>query len=86
VADDIVERLRVMYVCDDHTYAELEEFALRNDAADIIERLQAERKAIDALHQPDAAPEHDPQCIACHRFWPCPTHLTLHPEEARRER
>jgi len=49
VSSDIVERLRVMYVCDDHTYAELEEFALRNDAADIIERLQAERDAERAL-------------------------------------
>lgn len=41
-------------------------------------RLRAEHDAlrakIDALlvmHQPDAAPEHDPQCLACGQFWPC---------------
>ncbi len=45
-----------------------------------IERLQAVLDAIDALHQPDAAPEHDPQCTACRRFWPCRTHVLLHPE------
>jgi hypothetical protein len=52
----------------------------RRELLDEIERLRAERDAIDALHQPDAAPEHDPQCTACRRFWPCQTHRLLHPE------
>lgn len=51
-----------------------------------VMRLRAERNVIDGLHQPDVAPEYDPQCLACRCFWPCRTHLLLHPKGGRRER
>lgn len=41
-SDDIVKRLQVDYVCDEHTWKELEEFALRNEAADVIKARDAE--------------------------------------------
>lgn len=47
-----------------------------------IDKLQAERDAIDALHQPIGKPA---GCGACWKRWPCQTHVLLHPEEARRE-
>jgi hypothetical protein len=47
-----------------------------------IERLRAERDAIDALHQPWT--EGDNWCKTCDVAWPCMTARLLHPEEARR--
>ena len=46
-----------------------------------IERLQAIVTTVDDLHSPRLA--HD-TCLACDCNWPCPTHLLIHPEEARR--
>ena len=48
---------------------------------DEIERLQAIVATVDDLHSPRLA--HD-TCLACDHNWPCPTHLLIHPEEARR--
>ena len=48
---------------------------------DEIERLQAIVATVDDLHSCRLA--HD-TCLACYRDWPCPTHLLIHPEEARR--
>ena len=45
-----------------------------------IERLRAERDAIDALHQPIIVGA----CRQCNCTWPCQTHVLLHPKEARR--
>jgi len=52
-----------------------------------IERLRAERDAIDALHQPDPdyySPRGRQMCLNCDLEWPCPTYELLHPKEARR--
>jgi hypothetical protein len=73
VSGDIVERLRLLgsidcpYGCD----------VVGNPAADEIERLRAERDAIDALHQPIGKPA---GCCSCWKSWPCKTHRLLHPE------
>ncbi len=50
---------------------------VRCEAADEIERLRAERDAIDALHQPIGKPA---GCCSCWKSWPCKTHRLLHPE------
>lgn len=57
--------------------AEADARAMRDE----IERLQAIVAIVDDLHSPRLA--HD-TCLACYRDWPCPTHLLIHPEEARR--
>lgn len=49
-SDDIVKRLQVDYVCDEHTWKELEEFALRNEAADVIKARDAEIERLRAEH------------------------------------
>lgn len=53
MSDDIVRRLQVDYVVDEHTWEELEQFALRNEAADAIkardEKIAHMRTAGDAL-------------------------------------
>lgn len=51
-----------------------------------VQRLRAEREAIDALHQPVTSGEDDEVCDECVFFWPCRTHVLLHPEEASHER
>jgi hypothetical protein len=80
------DKLRVDYVCDDHTYAELDAFAIRNEAADLFD-------AIDALHQPDPqtgvcseCAQSDGATTSGYTEGPCDTYRLLHPEEARRER
>ncbi len=50
-----------------------------------IDKLQAERDAVDALHQPEHSIS-GTYCCLCIELWPCETHVLLHPEEARRER
>lgn len=50
-----------------------------------IERLRAERDAIDTLHHPVPSGKDDEVCNNCGCFWPCTTHSLLHPKEARRE-
>jgi len=37
--------------------------------------------AINALHHPVPSGKGDEVCTACASFWPCRTHLLLHPEE-----
>lgn len=49
-----------------------------------VERLRADRDDIDAIHYPVPSGKHDEVCNHCIGFWPCTTHLLLHPEEARR--
>ena len=44
---DLVERLRVDYVCDEHTWQELESFHVRNEAADEITRLRQRVRDLD---------------------------------------
>lgn len=46
-----------------------------------IERLRAIVTSVNDLHSLRLA--HD-TCLACDHNWPCPTHLLIHPEEARR--
>jgi hypothetical protein len=89
VSGDIVERLR------DHLHmtptgeirlstglAELFGVGcVRCEAADEIERLLAERDAIDALHQPEAQFDREWCCVCFTEPWPCKTHVLLHPEE-----
>lgn len=90
MADDIVERLRA--VSERYRYNTPQHLAENIDAAaDEIERLQAEverlraeREDIDAIHYPVPSGKHDEVCNHCIGFWPCTTHLLLHPEEARR--
>lgn len=75
MADDIVTRLYCSYAdppCESCTFC-----AARAE----IERLQAIVTTVDDLHSPRLA--HD-TCLACDHNWPCPTHLLIHPEEARR--
>lgn len=81
--DDIVERLRQV-----HQTVPIPSIAsLYSNAADEIVRLRAEREAIEALHQPQEALDEylrpEQWCPACANYWPCPTYLLLHPEEAR---
>ena len=83
MADDIVERLNgwPLTVTGDGWVKLLDE------AAAEIERLRAERDAIDALHQPDPdyySPRDRQMCLNCDLEWPCPTYELLHPKEARR--
>jgi hypothetical protein len=75
------DKLRVEYVCDEHTYAELERFANMNTAADLLD-------AIDALHQPNRVRDwpskiYFTDCLTCDTSWPCPTARLLHPEARR---
>ena len=52
-------------------------------ADDIVTRLRAVLNAIDALHHPIT--DHDDGfmpitvCRCCVGYWPCPTHLLIHP-------
>ena len=82
---DEIERLRAAL---DAKYGRAEDVErlraeLRTERAE-VERLRAERDAIDALHQPCDSP-YMYVCDACERTYPCPTARLLHPEEARRE-
>lgn len=51
----VADKLRVYYVCDDHTSAELEQFAIMNFAANLLD-------AIDAL--PDTVDPNDVGSVA----------------------
>jgi hypothetical protein len=93
VADDIVTRLRRTHLSCAEAYTHDVGFPPcdlcleRLDAAAEIERLHAERDAIDALHQPDPdyySPRGRQMCLNCDLDWPCPTYELLHPKEARR--
>lgn len=60
-----------------------------NDAKAEIERLRAERDAVEALHQRKLIvyrpnDDHDVICNECDKPWPCRTYVLLHPEESRR--
>lgn len=72
---DLIARLRVK----DSIYTEFWQQKLMDEAADALEARQAERDAIDALHQPDD--ESPPNCAHCSYKWPCPDHRILHPGE-----
>jgi hypothetical protein len=65
------DKIRVDYVCDEHSHHELEEFQARNTAADLLD-------AIDALHQPSTKPFEE-LCGQCAYAFPCPTARLLHP-------
>jgi hypothetical protein len=69
MSGDIVERLRRA-----HQALPIPSIAsLYSDAADLLE-------AIDALHQPVPFGKGNEACDECVCFWPCDTHLLLHPE------
>lgn len=81
---DIVERLRLfgsVSMDEEGRLGPFETNPLTAAAAAEIERLQAIVTTVDDLHSPRLA--HD-TCLACDHNWPCPTHLLIHPEEARR--
>ena len=45
------------------------------EAMAIIEELGAALDRVDRLHE-----DRDGECGGCGQFWPCPTHLSVHPE------
>lgn len=79
MADDIMTRLRNIINFPPDVDIDWRDAVA--DALDEIERLQAIVTTVDDLHSPRLA--HD-TCLACDHNWPCPTHLLIHPEEARR--
>jgi hypothetical protein len=91
VSGDIVERLRSQHsdLRQGAYYSQREDSAwdATADAADEIERLRAERDAVEALHHLGARriatavllPQgHDAICNECDKPWPCSTYVLLH--------
>jgi hypothetical protein len=61
----------------DDRVASLRGALARYEAA--VRRRQEKLDAIDALHQPHLYI--DGVCRECDNYWPCDTHLLLHPED-----
>ena len=90
MTDDIVTRLRseMHYRPDSAVIAAAADLIEAQQAE--IERLRAERDAVEALHQRKVIvhrpnDDHDVICNECDKPWPCRTYVLLHPEESRHE-
>lgn len=67
------------------TRDDLETIAHHSTSSDGIDReLARVLLVIDARHRPsDLLRSYGPVCVQCGFTWPCPDHLTIHPEDPR---